>query len=95
MHGSCRVMTLPLARDLGRHGIRVVSIAPGGMSTPMTVVLPSRYSEQMIGDTPFPRRFGTPDEYASLAAHIVENRMLNGEVIRIDGAIRMAPSSLR
>ena len=88
-------MTLPLARDLGRHGIRVVSIAPGGMSTPMTVVLPSRYSEQMIGDTPFPRRFGTPDEYASLAAHIVENRMLNGEVIRIDGAIRMAPSSLR
>lgn len=88
-------MTLPMARDLGRYGIRVVSIAPGPFSTPMTADMPHGYDEKLKAEMPFPPRFGRPTEYASLVAHIVDNTMLNGEVIRIDAANRMAPSRLR
>ena len=73
----------------------VVSIAPGGMETPMMAGMPHHYSDTLIADMPFPRRFGSPAEYAALVAHIVDNRLLNGEVIRLDAALRMAPSSLR
>lgn len=88
-------MTLPLARDLGRHGIRVVSIAPGSFATAMTEHMPGNYAALMAENTPFPARFGRPPEFAALVAHIVANPMLNGEVIRLDGAQRMEPSSLR
>jgi NAD(P)-dependent dehydrogenase (short-subunit alcohol dehydrogenase family) len=88
-------MTLPLARDLGRFGIRIVSIAPGSFATPMTESMPADFDEQMRSTTPFPPRFGEPPEYAALVEHIVSNRMLNGEVIRLDGALRMTPSRLR
>lgn len=88
-------MTLPIARDLGRYGVRIVSIAPGSFDTPMAAGMPADYIDQMAQTTPFPPRFGNPAEYGELAAHIIANRMLNGEVIRIDGAIRMTPSSLR
>jgi len=88
-------MTLPLARDLGRFGIRVVSIAPGSFATPMTAGLSPEYGAQMTDATPFPPRFGDPDEFAALVAHIVDNRMLNAEVIRLDGGQRMQPSRLR
>ncbi|MEM9515579.1 MAG: SDR family NAD(P)-dependent oxidoreductase [Actinomycetota bacterium] len=82
-------MTLPLARDLGHLGIRVVTIAPGPMDTPMAAGLPRAYFDQLIADTPFPPRLGAPAEFARLARHIVENPMLNGDVIRIDGGLRM------
>ncbi len=88
-------MTLPLARDLGRHGIRVMAIAPGSFATPMTEGMPNDYGAVMAASTPFPPRFGNPEEFAALAAHIVENPMLNGEVIRLDGGQRMQPGSLR
>lgn len=90
--GGVAAMTLPLARDLGGHGIRAVSIAPGSFATPMVAGLPPAYGEQMAGSTPFPHRFGDPVEYARLAAHIVANPMLNGSVIRLDGGLRMQPS---
>ena len=84
-------MTLPIARDLSRHGIRVVTIAPGMFLTPMLMGMPEPMREALGKSVPFPQRLGDPPEYASLACHIVENRMLNGEVIRLDGAIRMGP----
>jgi NAD(P)-dependent dehydrogenase (short-subunit alcohol dehydrogenase family) len=84
-------MTLPIARDLSRNGIRVVTIAPGLFLTPMLLGLPKEAQESLGKQVPFPSRLGKPEEYASLARHIVENEMLNGEVIRLDGAIRMAP----
>ncbi len=84
-------MTLPLARDLGPFGIRVVSIAPGPMTTPMVEGLVPEFAAQMAAEAPFPRRFGRPEEYAALVRHIVENPLLNGEVIRLDGATRMRP----
>ncbi len=84
-------MTLPLARELSRHGIRVVTIAPGIFDTPMMAGLPEEARESLGEQVPFPSRLGKPEEYAALARHIVENRMLNGEVIRLDGAIRMSP----
>ncbi len=84
-------MTLPIARELARHGIRVVTIAPGIFDTPMLAGLPEKARLSLGQQVPFPSRLGNPDEYAALAQHIVENRMLNGEVIRLDGAIRMAP----
>jgi NAD(P)-dependent dehydrogenase (short-subunit alcohol dehydrogenase family) len=84
-------MTLPIARDLAREGIRVVSIAPGVFETPMLAALPEAARVSLAEQVPFPPRFGTPDEYAHLAQAIVENEMLNGEVIRLDGAIRMSP----
>jgi NAD(P)-dependent dehydrogenase (short-subunit alcohol dehydrogenase family) len=84
-------MTLPLARDLARSGIRVVTIAPGIFRTPMLASLPEDAQASLGQQVPFPPRLGEPDEYAALALHIVENQMLNGETIRLDGAIRMAP----
>jgi NAD(P)-dependent dehydrogenase (short-subunit alcohol dehydrogenase family) len=84
-------LTLPIARDLARHGIRVATIAPGIFDTPMLAGLPAAARESLGQQVPFPPRLGRPDEYAALARHIVENEMLNGVVIRLDGAIRMAP----
>jgi NAD(P)-dependent dehydrogenase (short-subunit alcohol dehydrogenase family) len=84
-------MTLPIARDLSRNGIRVVTIAPGLFLTPMLLGLPKEAQESLGKQVPFPSRLGNPAEYAALARHIVENEMLNGETIRLDGAIRMAP----
>jgi NAD(P)-dependent dehydrogenase (short-subunit alcohol dehydrogenase family) len=84
-------MTLPIARDLARDGIRVVTIAPGIFDTPMLAGLPDPARASLGQQVPFPPRLGRPEEYAALAQHIVENEMLNGEVIRLDGAIRMAP----
>ncbi len=84
-------MTLPIARDLSRSGIRVVTIAPGIFETPMMKGLPKEAQEALGKMVPFPPRLGRPEEYAALAKHIIENEMLNGETIRLDGAIRMAP----
>jgi NAD(P)-dependent dehydrogenase (short-subunit alcohol dehydrogenase family) len=84
-------MTLPIARDLSRNGIRVVTIAPGLFLTPMLLGLPKEAQESLGKQVPFPSRLGKPEEYAQLAKSIVENEMLNGETIRLDGAIRMAP----
>ncbi|TCD14915.1 SDR family NAD(P)-dependent oxidoreductase [Oricola cellulosilytica] len=84
-------MTLPMARDLAQHGIRVMTIAPGIMKTPMLEGMPQDVQDALGAQVPFPARLGEPAEYAALAIHICENQMLNGEVIRLDGAIRMAP----
>lgn len=84
-------MTLPIARELARFGIRVMTIAPGIFETPMMAGMPDEVRESLGAQVPFPSRLGQPDEYAALAQHIIENEMLNGEVIRLDGAIRMAP----
>jgi NAD(P)-dependent dehydrogenase (short-subunit alcohol dehydrogenase family) len=84
-------MTLPIARDLSRELIRVVTIAPGLFKTPLLGSLPEEAQASLGKQVPHPARLGDPDEYAALAVHIVENPMLNGEVIRLDGAIRMAP----
>jgi NAD(P)-dependent dehydrogenase (short-subunit alcohol dehydrogenase family) len=84
-------MVLPLARELARFGIRVVGIAPGIFGTPMMAGLPQEAQDSLGKQVPFPPRLGRPDEYAELVAAIITNRMLNGETIRIDGAIRMAP----
>jgi NAD(P)-dependent dehydrogenase (short-subunit alcohol dehydrogenase family) len=84
-------MTLPIARDLARELIRVVTIAPGLFDTPLLAGLPEPAKESLGKQVPHPSRLGKPDEYGALAVHIVENPMLNGEVIRLDGAIRMAP----
>jgi NAD(P)-dependent dehydrogenase (short-subunit alcohol dehydrogenase family) len=88
--GGVVAMTLPLARELARSGIRVTSIAPGIFDTPMLAGLPEDARESLGRQVPFPSRLGKPEEYAALVGHIVENEMLNGEVIRLDGAIRMA-----
>ncbi len=84
-------MTLPLARDLAQHGIRVMTIAPGLFSTPLMRQLPEAVQQSLAASIPFPPRLGKPEEFAELAAHIVTNTHLNGEVIRLDGALRMAP----
>jgi NAD(P)-dependent dehydrogenase (short-subunit alcohol dehydrogenase family) len=84
-------MTLPAARDLAQQGIRVNTIAPGLFDTPLLATLPEETRNKLGAGVPFPRRLGTPYEYAALACHIVENRMLNGETIRLDGALRMPP----
>ncbi|MES0127427.1 3-hydroxyacyl-CoA dehydrogenase [Mesorhizobium sp. M0029] len=84
-------MTLPVARDLARSGIRVCTIAPGIFKTPMMAGMPQEVQDSLGAAVPFPSRLGKPSEYAALALHIVENQMLNGETIRLDGAIRMAP----
>ena len=84
-------LTLPAARDLASSGIRVVTIAPGLFDTPLLAALPEEARTALGESIPWPRRLGAPAEYAALAAHIVENRMLNGETIRLDGALRMAP----
>jgi NAD(P)-dependent dehydrogenase (short-subunit alcohol dehydrogenase family) len=82
-------MTLPIARELARFGIRVMTIAPGIFETPMVLGFAEEIQKSLAASIPFPARLGRPDEYAQLACHIVENEMLNGEVIRLDGAIRM------
>ena len=84
-------MTLPIARDLSRDGVRVVTIAPGLFETPLLAGLPKEAQESLGKQVPFPSRLGRPPEYGALVRHIVENEMLNGETIRLDGAIRMAP----
>jgi NAD(P)-dependent dehydrogenase (short-subunit alcohol dehydrogenase family) len=84
-------LTLPAARDLASVGIRVCAIAPGLFDTPLLAGLPEDARNSLGASVPFPARLGRPDEYAALARHIVENSMLNGEVIRLDGALRMAP----
>jgi NAD(P)-dependent dehydrogenase (short-subunit alcohol dehydrogenase family) len=84
-------MTLPVARELARFGIRVMTIAPGIFDTPLMGSLPQAARDSLATQVPFPPRLGRPSEYAALVKHIVENEMLNGEVIRLDGAIRMAP----
>ena len=84
-------MTLPIARDLARNGIRNMTIAPGIFGTPMLFGMPKEVQDALAAGVPFPSRLGTPEDYAKLACHIFENDMLNGEVIRLDGAIRLAP----
>ena len=84
-------MTLPLARDLAQHGIRVCTVAPGLFETPLMKQLPEAVQQSLAASIPFPPRLGRPHEFAELAAHIVSNGHLNGEVIRLDGALRMAP----
>jgi NAD(P)-dependent dehydrogenase (short-subunit alcohol dehydrogenase family) len=84
-------MTLPIARDLARNGIRNMTIAPGIFGTPMMFGMPQEVQDALAASVPFPSRLGTPQDYAKLARHIFENEMLNGEVIRLDGAIRLAP----
>jgi NAD(P)-dependent dehydrogenase (short-subunit alcohol dehydrogenase family) len=89
--GGVVAMTLPVARELASHGIRVMAIAPGIFDTPMMAGLPEAARESLGKQAPFPPRLGRPEEFAALVEHIIENQMLNGEVIRLDGAIRMAP----
>ena len=89
--GAVVAMTLPIARELARFGIRVMTIAPGIFETPMLLGLPQEAQDSLGKMVPFPPRLGRPVEFAALAQHIIENEMLNGEVIRLDGAIRMAP----
>lgn len=89
--GGVVAMTLPAARDLSRHGIRVNTIAPGLFDTPLLAALPEDSRDVLGATTPFPPRLGRPEEFGMLACQIVENTMLNGETIRLDGALRMAP----
>jgi NAD(P)-dependent dehydrogenase (short-subunit alcohol dehydrogenase family) len=84
-------MTLPIARDLARNGIRNMSIAPGVFGTPMVFGMPQQVQDALAASVPFPNRLGTPADFARLVRHIIENDMLNGEVIRLDGAVRMGP----
>ena len=89
--GGIVAMTLPIAREFARIGVRVMTIAPGTFDTPLLGALPEAARQSLAQQVPFPPRLGRPDEYAALVRHVFENEMLNGEVIRIDGAIRMAP----
>ena len=89
--GGVASLTLPAARELARHGIRVVTIAPGIFRTPMLEALPDDIKASLGASVPYPPRLGEPSEYAALVLHIVSNQMLNGETIRLDGALRMAP----
>ena len=89
--GGVVALTLPVARELASSGIRVATIAPGIFETPMLAALPEEARDSLGKQVPFPPRLGRPEEYAALVKHIVENTMLNGEVIRLDGSIRMAP----
>jgi NAD(P)-dependent dehydrogenase (short-subunit alcohol dehydrogenase family) len=90
--GGVAALTLPAARELAQHGIRVVAIAPGVFETPMMQGMPAEVRQSLGASVPFPQRLGRPEEYAALVRHILENTMLNGETIRLDGALRMAPS---
>jgi NAD(P)-dependent dehydrogenase (short-subunit alcohol dehydrogenase family) len=89
--GGVVAMTLPAARDLAQYGIRVNTIAPGLFDTPLLAALPSEAREKLGAGVPYPARLGHPQEYAQLVCHVAENRMLNGETIRLDGALRMPP----
>jgi NAD(P)-dependent dehydrogenase (short-subunit alcohol dehydrogenase family) len=88
-------MTLPLARDLGRYGVRVVSIAPGPFETAMSATMPDDFRGLMAAETPFPPRFGRPEEFADAVVFLAGNPLMNGSVLRLDGGIRMRPESLR
>ncbi|CAO3380746.1 SDR family NAD(P)-dependent oxidoreductase [Azospirillum argentinense] len=89
--GGVVALTICAARDLARSAVRVMTIAPGLIGTPMLLNMPQEVQDSLAATVPFPKRFGQPSEYARLVQHILENEMLNGEVIRLDGAIRMAP----
>jgi len=89
--GGVAALTLPAARELARAGVRVVTIAPGLFNTPMVEGLPPEVQQSLAAGIPYPQRLGRPEEYAALVGHIVANRFLNGEVIRLDGALRMGP----
>ncbi|MCH2546316.1 MAG: SDR family NAD(P)-dependent oxidoreductase [Alphaproteobacteria bacterium] len=89
--GGVASLTLPAARELARFGIRVMAIAPGMVATPMIMQLPQETQEDLIAPVPFPHRFAQPEEFTKLALHIIDNAMLNGEVIRLDGANRLQP----
>jgi NAD(P)-dependent dehydrogenase (short-subunit alcohol dehydrogenase family) len=89
--GGIVAMTLPAARELAQYGIRVNTIAPGLIATPLLLNMPQAVQDSLSAMVPFPKRFGKPAEFAALAMHIIENPMINGEVIRLDGAIRMQP----
>lgn len=89
--GAIKAMALPVAREVARFGIRVMTIAPGIFGTPMLGAMPQEVQDSLAAAVPFPKRLGTAEDYAMLARHIVENPMLNGEMIRLDGAIRLAP----
>ncbi len=89
--GGVVALTLPAARELARFGVRVMTVAPGLIATPMLLDMPDEVQQSLAGQVPFPQRFGAPEEYADLVLHIVDNEMLNGEVIRFDGAIRLQP----
>lgn len=89
--GGVAALTLAAARDLAQHLVRVVTIAPGTFATPLLASLPEETRRVLEAQTPHPARLGRPEEYAALAAHVVENPMLNGETIRLDGALRMPP----
>ena len=89
--GGITSLTLPMARDLADKGVRVMAIAPGIFGTPMVTSFPKDVQDSLASQIPFPARLGNPDEFAALVQHIAENRMLNGEIIRLDGAIRMSP----
>ena len=84
-------LTLPAAREFAQFGIRVMAIAPGIFNTPMVAGMPEQVQDSLAAAIPFPKMLGRPDQYADLVQHIIENRYLNGEVIRLDGAIRLAP----
>ncbi len=90
--GGVVALTLPAARELARFGIRVMTIAPGLIGTPMLLTMPAPVQDSLAGQVPFPERFGRAEEFAELVLHIVDNEMLNGEVIRLDGAIRLQPT---
>lgn len=89
--GGIVAMTLPAARELAQFGIRVNTIAPGLIATPLLLNMPPAVQESLSATVPFPKRFGKPEEFASLVIHVIENSMINGEVIRLDGALRMQP----
>jgi NAD(P)-dependent dehydrogenase (short-subunit alcohol dehydrogenase family) len=89
--GGVASLTLPLAREFGQHGIRVVSVAPGVFETPMMQGAPDKVRQSLVEQIPFPKRFGQPEEFADFVCHIFENNMLNGCVLRLDGAVRMGP----
>ncbi|HEY9134829.1 MAG TPA: SDR family NAD(P)-dependent oxidoreductase, partial [Pseudomonadales bacterium] len=89
--GGVVSMTLPIARDLKNFGIRVMTIAPGIFNTPLMALMPDAKTQPLVDMVQYPQRLGKPEEYGQLAVHIVENSYLNGETIRLDGAIRMAP----
>ena len=89
--GGIVAMTLPAARELAQYGIRVNTIAPGLIATPLLLNMPDEVQKSLADSVPFPQRLGAPDEYAKLVAHLIENDLINGETIRLDGALRMAP----
>ena len=89
--GGVAAMTLPMARDLAKSGIRVLSVAPGIFKTPMVAAFPQEVQDALAMNIPFPSRLGTPEEFASLVCHMIDNSFLNGETVRLDGATRMQP----